>query len=124
MEGNELQSVKTALLRKLDVTLQQCCHQRLKDVMNDLRIHYVNIKPDSSPDDVFSVVLESGVLKTISAAPVVQMRESLERLRKGTFGFCISCEREISAKYLQQNLTTMHCDLCDKESSKLMRPVR
>jgi RNA polymerase-binding transcription factor DksA len=124
MKNNELQNVKTALLRELDVTLQQCCHQRLKDVMNDLLIHYVNIKPDSSPDDVFSIVLESGVLKTVSAAPVVQMRESLERLRKGTFGFCTLCSSEISTNYLEQNPTTMHCELCDRESNKLMSPVR
>jgi len=124
MKNNELQNVKTALLKELDITLQQCCHQRLKDVMNDLRIHYVNIRPDSSPDDVFSIVLESGVLKTISAAPVVQMLESLERLRKGTFGFCTLCGREVTAKYLEKHPTTMHCELCDKESDKLMRPIR
>jgi RNA polymerase-binding transcription factor DksA len=123
MKGKELQRVKAALLTELDMTLQKCCHQRLNDVVNDLQIRYANIKPDSSPDEVFSAVLQSGVLKTISAAPMVRMRESLERIRLGTFGLCVFCGRKISAKYLEQNPTTTHCASCDKESQKLMRPI-
>ncbi len=76
MKGKELQRVKVALLSELDVTLQKCCHQRLTDVVNDLQIHYASIKPDSSPDEVFSVFLQSGVLRTMTAAPIVRMRES------------------------------------------------
>jgi len=123
MKGKELQRVKTALLSELDISLQKCCHQRLKDIVNDLQIRYANIKPDSSPDEVFSVFLQSGVLNTMTAAPIVRMRESLERIRLGTFGLCILCGREISAKYLEQNPTTTHCAACDKESQKLMRPA-
>ncbi len=123
MKGKELQRVKAALLSELDITLQKCCHQRLKDVVNDLQIRYASIKPDSSPDEVFSVFLQSGVLKTMTAAPIVRMRESLERIRTGTFGLCISCGRNISAKYLEQNPTTTHCASCDRESQKLMRPA-
>ncbi len=124
MKGKELQRVKTALLKELDVTLQQYYHQRLNDVMNDFRIRYADIKPNSSPDEVFSLFLQSGVFKTMSAAPMVRMRESLERLRIGTFGSCALCGREISAKYLEQNPTTKHCASCDKESQKLMHPTR
>jgi RNA polymerase-binding transcription factor DksA len=124
MKNKELQTVKSALLKELDVTFQKYCHQRLKDVMNELSIRYVNIRPDSSPDDIFSVVLQSGVLKTISAPPMIHMRESLERLRMGTFGLCKMCGREISAKYLQKNPTTNLCELCISESKKLIQPIR
>jgi len=123
MKGKELQRVKAALLSELDVALQRCCHQRLKDVVNDLQIRYVSIKPDSSPDEVFSVFLQSGVLKTINAAPIMRMRESLERIRMGTFGLCVLCGREISAKYLEQNPTTTRCASCDQESQRLMHPA-
>jgi RNA polymerase-binding transcription factor DksA len=123
MRGKELERVKVALLSELDVSLQKCCHQRLTDVVNDLRIHYASIKPDSSPDEVFSVFLQSGVLRTITAAPIVRMRESLERIRKGTFGFCVTCGRNISAAYLEKNPTTTHCASCDRESQKLMHPA-
>ena len=123
MKGKELQRVKAALLSELDVSLQKYCHQRLKDVVNDLQIRYASIKPDSSPDEVFSVFLQSGVLKTMTAAPIVRMRESLERIRMGTFGRCVLCGREILAKYLEQNPTTTHCASCDRESQKLMRPA-
>jgi RNA polymerase-binding transcription factor DksA len=123
MKGKELQRVKAALLSELDVTLQKCYHQHLDDVMNDLRLRYVNIKPDSSPDEVLSMFLQSGVLKTMSAAPMVRMRESLERIRMGTFGLCALCGREISSQYLERNPTTTHCLSCDKESQKLMRPA-
>ena len=123
MKGRELQRVKAALLSELDVTLQKCCHQRLKDIVNDLQIRYANIKPDSSPDEVFSVFLQSGVLNTMTAAPIMRMRESLERIRMGTFGLCVLCGREISAKYLEQNPTTKDCASCDRESRRLMRPA-
>jgi Prokaryotic dksA/traR C4-type zinc finger. len=123
MKGKELQRVKAALLSELDVALQKCCHQCLKDIVNDLQIRYANIKPDSSPDEVFSVFLQSGVLKTMTAAPIVRMRESLERIRMGTFGRCVLCGREILAKYLEQNPTTTHCAACDRESQRLMRPA-
>ena len=124
MKGKDLQRVKAALLTELDVTLQKCYHQRLKDVVTDLQIRHANIQSNPSPDEVFSVFLQSGVLKTMSAAPVVRMRESLERIRMGTFGLCVLCGREISAKYLEQNPTTTHCASCDKESQKLMRPSK
>ena len=123
MKGKELQRVKAALLSELDVSLQKYCHQRLKDVVNDLRLRHINVKPDSSPDEVFSVFLQSGVLKTMTAAPIVRMRESLERIRMGTFGLCALCGREISAKYLIQNPTTTRCASCDRESQRLMRPA-
>jgi hypothetical protein len=123
MKGKEFQRAKAALLSELDVTLQKYCHQRLNDVVNDLRLRYVNVKPDSSPDEVISVFLQSGVLKTVSAAPIVRLRESLERIRLGTFGLCVSCGRKISAAYLEQNPTTTHCTACDRESQKLMRPA-
>jgi len=123
MKGKELQRVKAALLSELDVSLQKCCHQRLTDVVNDLRIHYASIKPDSSPDEVFSVFLQSGVLKTMTAAPIVRMRESLERIRMGTFGLCVTCGKNISAAYLEKNPTTTHCASCDRESQRLMRPA-
>jgi RNA polymerase-binding transcription factor DksA len=123
MKGKELQRVKVALLLELDVALQKCCHQRLKDVVNDLQIRYANIKPDSSPDEVFSVFLQSGVLNTMTAVPIVRMRKSLERIRMGTFGLCVLCGREISAKYLEQNPTKTHCASCNHESQRLMRPA-
>jgi RNA polymerase-binding transcription factor DksA len=123
MKGKELQRVKAALLSELDISLQKYYHQRLKDVVNDLQIRYASIKPDSSPDEVFSAFLQSGVLKAMTAAPIVRMRESLERIRMGTFGLCALCGREISAKYLEQNPTTTRCASCNKESQRLMRPA-
>ena len=123
MKGKELQRIKAALLSELDVTLQKYCHQRLTDVVNELQIHYASIKPDSSPDEVFSVFLQSGVLRTMTAAPIVRMRESLERIRKGTFGLCVTCGRNISPAYLEKNPTTTRCASCDRESQRLMRPV-
>ena len=123
MKGKELQRVKSALLSELDITLQKYCHQRLNDVVNDLRLRYANVKPDSSPDEVISVLLQSGVLKTISAAPMVRLRESFERIRMGTFGLCVLCGRKISAASLERNPTTTHCAACDQGSQRLMRPA-
>jgi RNA polymerase-binding transcription factor DksA len=120
MKGKELQRAKAALLSELDITLQKYCHQRLNDVVNDLRLRYANVKPDSSPDEVISVFLQSGVLNTISAAPMIRLKESFERIRMGTFGLCISCGRKISAASLEQNPTTTHCSSCNREAQKLL----
>ena len=119
MERLELQRVKSALLHELDVTLQRCCHQGIQELMTDLRIHYTSVKPDSSPDEIFSIVLDSGVLKTISARPLLPFRESLERLRKGTFGRCAICGGEIPAAHLEHDPTTTRCAACDRDSRKL-----
>jgi RNA polymerase-binding transcription factor DksA len=124
MKGKELQRVKTALLKELDVTLQQYCRQGLQDIMTDLRIRYTNSEPDSSPDEIISAVLQSGVLKTISAPPMVHVRESLERLRLGTFGSCVLCGKEISSTHLEKNPTATYCTSCEHESQKLMHPAR
>jgi RNA polymerase-binding transcription factor DksA len=124
MKGKELQRVKTALLKELDVTLQQCYHQRLHDVVNDFRVRFADIKTNSSPDEVFSLFLQTGVLKTMSAAPMVRVRESLERLRSGTFGFCTVCGGNISTASLEKNPTTTHCPSCDQESQKLIHSPR
>jgi RNA polymerase-binding transcription factor DksA len=121
MKGKELQRIKAALLEKLDSALQKCYHQGLQEVITDLRIHYTNIKPDSSPDEIFSLFLQTGILKTMSSAPIVQMRESLERLHKGTFGSCTLCGREISIKRLEKDPTASWCESCEKESQKLLR---
>ncbi|MBN1398726.1 MAG: TraR/DksA C4-type zinc finger protein [Bacteroidetes bacterium] len=123
MRGKEFQRVKAALLSELDVTLQKCCHQRLKDVVNDLQIHHAGIKPDASPDEVFAVFLKSGVLKTMTGTPIVRMRESLERLKTGTFGLCASCGRNIPAAYLEKYPTATRCASCDRQAQKLMRPA-
>jgi RNA polymerase-binding transcription factor DksA len=121
MKGKELQRVKAALLNRLDTALQRCYHQGLQEVMTDLRIHYSNVKPDSSPDEIFSLFLQTGILKTMSAEPIVQMRESLERLNQGTFGTCTVCGSEIPVKRLEIDPTAPWCDVCDKEAQKLLR---
>ena len=121
MKGTELQRVKVALLNKLDTALQRCYHQGLQEVLTELRIHYTNIKPESSPDEIFSLFLQNGILKTMSAEPIVQMRESLERLNKGTFGTCTVCGSEIPVKRLEIDPTAPWCDSCDKEGQKLIR---
>jgi RNA polymerase-binding transcription factor DksA len=121
MKGKELQRVKAALLNKLDTALQKCCHQGIQEVMTDLRIHCTNIKSGSSPDEIFSLFLQTGILKTMSAEPIVQMRESLERLSKGTFGTCTVCGSEIPVKRLEKEPTAPWCDSCDKEARKLLR---
>ncbi len=121
MKGKELQRIKVALLDKLDTALQRCYHQGLKDVMTDLRIHYSNVKPNSTPEEIFSLFLQTGILKTMSADPIVQMRESLERLNKGTFGICTVCGSKISMKILERDPTSPWCETCDKEAQKLIR---
>lgn len=114
MKRKELNCVKTALMRELDIALQHQCHQALNEVINDLRLRYVNVKPGSTPDDIFSILLSTGILKNFTNASIVEMRESIERLRSNTFGICLICGRDISLEMLVEHPTSRRCLQCER----------
>lgn len=123
MKRKELNRVKTALMRELDNALQHQCHQALNEVINDLRLHYVNIKPGSTPDDVFSILLSTGILKRFTSASIVEMRESIERLGSNTLGICSVCGRNISIEMLVKRPTTRRCLQCEGQMLNLHSTV-
>jgi RNA polymerase-binding transcription factor DksA len=114
MKREDLNRVKATLLQELDAALQSQCHQALSEVINDLRVRYVNIKPGLKPDDIFSILLSTGILRNFTSAPVVEMRESIERLMSGVFGRCTVCGGEIPPQLLIERPTARRCLRCEK----------
>ena len=113
----DLSRIKLAMLRQLDTTLRQNYHQTLVDVLNELRMRSVVSQPDPSPDKVFSVILQTHVLTYKPSRSVQQLREALERLARGKFGFCVRCGREISAEALLRDPTLPFCPLCQGKAN-------
>ena len=108
----DLSQVKLAMLRQLDTTLRQNYHQTLIEVLNELRMRSVVSQPDPSPDKVFSVILQTHVLTYKPTPSVLRLREALERMTCGKFGFCICCGREITVETLLGDPTVSCCALC------------
>ncbi len=119
MKCEDLNRVKTTLLHDLDAVLQSQCHQALNEVINELRVRYVNIKPGSKPDDIFSILLTTGILRNFTSEPIVEMRESIERLAAGLFGRCTVCGNEISPELLIEHPTARRCLQCEKHMRDL-----
>lgn len=108
----DLNQIKLAMLRQLDTTLRQNYHQTLIEVLNELRMRSVVSQPDPSPDKVFSVILQTHVLTYKPTPSVLQIREALERMTSGKFGFCMRCGREIGIETLLNDPTVSFCPLC------------
>jgi RNA polymerase-binding transcription factor DksA len=115
MKREDLNRVKATLLQELDATLQSQYHQALNEVINDLRVRYMNIRPGSKADDIFSILLSTGILKNYTSSPVVEMRESIERLMSGAFGQCSVCGKEIPAEVLVRHPTARRCAHCESQ---------
>ena len=112
MDASQLNRVKLSLLKALDGTVQRYYHQRLEEIMNDLHLHNIDLKPDPSADEVFATVWKNRILDCSSAPAAVEMRGTLERLQNGTFGQCVRCGREIPAETLEPQPMTELCQLC------------
>jgi len=112
MNTQDFNRAKFSLLRELDVRFQRYYHERLSDVINDLRLHHVDIKPDPSADELISIISRNKILNFTTAAPMLELRETFDRLKHGTFGICVDCGKSISPETLEKWPTTKLCDHC------------
>lgn len=99
----DLSQVKLVMLRQLDATLRKNCHQTLIEVLNKLRMGSVVSQPDPSPDKVFSVILQTHVLKYKPAPSGLHLREASERM---------ACGKEITVETSLSDPTVPCCSLC------------
>jgi DnaK suppressor protein len=112
MNTHEFDRVKYSLLRELDVRFQHSYHERLSEIINDLRLHHTEIKPDANADELISIIDRSKILYFASDPPIKELRATFERLRKGTFGICEHCGETIPAELLEKTPTMNLCDPC------------
>jgi RNA polymerase-binding transcription factor DksA len=107
-------SVKEALLRELDHTLQRDFRQTLGEILTELKIRNALRKPAATPDSIFEAICQARILETKSSSDVVQVRAALERMTVGKFGLCVRCGRRIPAVQLERNPLVEVCDSCAK----------
>lgn len=51
MNTHEFDRVKYSLLKEIDLRFQRSYHERLSEIINDLRMHHAEIKPDANADE-------------------------------------------------------------------------
>ena len=115
MNAREYHRAYTSLLREVDARCQRYYHERLTDVVNDLRLHHIEIRPDPSAEELLSVISRNRILDFTTAAPMVELREAIDRLMRGTFGLCVDCGEGIPSETLEQHPTAKLCGRCNKQ---------
>ena len=116
MNTHEFNRVKHSLLRELDLRFQHSYHERLSEVINDLRMHHTEIKPDPSADELISVIDKVRLLYFVSDPPIKELRATFERLKMGTFGVCERCGATIAVEMLEKTPTTTVCATCSSRT--------
>lgn len=78
------------------------------------------------PDDFESEALEAEILEILSNKNSRQIQEidmALERLDRGTYGFCITCHDPIPAERLKAVPETSQCLECQEDFERKARPL-
>jgi RNA polymerase-binding transcription factor DksA len=101
-----------SLLRELDTRLQTSWHETLQDVITDLRVRWVDIKSDAGADELISVIHSYRLLDFVSTQPLIEIRDTIQRIKQGTFGLCVGCGEEISAEIIETHPNTKLCSAC------------
>ena len=116
MNIHEFDRAKYSLLRELDARFQRYYHERLSDIINDLRLHHAEIKPDPNLDELITVIDRNKILDFVSAAPMKEIRETFDRLKHGTFGLCVECRTKLPPDQLEKQPTLRLCSTCSGQS--------
>ncbi|MEX1276110.1 MAG: hypothetical protein WEE20_09260 [Bacteroidota bacterium] len=110
--GKQQDRVPAAMLKRLDVTLQEQYHQSLAEVLAELRLRNVLTEVEPVPETIFSIMIHARVLSPVASPSVRQVRGALERFLSGTYGRCTVCGKAISAAVLENDPTTTVCSAC------------
>jgi len=117
MNTETMDHLKEALLHELDQALQRTYHQRLQEILTDLRIHYAPVSPEPRPDEIASLLLHHGVLHRGEMPAIEELREAFERWEHGLLGLCVRCGAEIAPDLLQTHPTATLCPRCESRST-------
>jgi hypothetical protein len=110
--GKQQDRVPAAMLKRLDVTLQEQYHQSLAEVLAELRLRNVLTEVEPEPERIFSIMIHARVLSPVASPSVRQVRGALERFLSGTYGRCAGCGKAIPAAVLENDPTTTVCSDC------------
>jgi RNA polymerase-binding transcription factor DksA len=115
MDTDTMDHLKEALLHELDQALQRTYHQRLQEILTDLRIHYAPVSLHPRPDEVASLLVRHGVLQREGTA---ELREAFDRWERGLLGLCTRCGAEIAPDLLQSHPMQALCPRCSAAASR------
>ena len=104
-----------SLLKQLDTRLQTSWHETLQDVITDLRIRWVDVKQDADADELISVIHTYRLLDFVTAQPLIEIRDTIRRIKQGTFGVCLGCGKEISGDLLESQPSVTLCSTCTEQ---------
>ena len=94
MNTHEFDRVMYSLLRELDVRFQRSYHERLSEVINDLRLHHTEIKPDANTDELISIIDRSRLLYFVSDPPSRSFGQLSSAYGKVHLGFVNSAGKQ------------------------------
>lgn len=114
MHPDDTTIFKTSLLKLLK-ELQQ----RSKET-----IPYITDQLNQSPDTLDRAVIDSDKnfflhIKSREGKLIQKIETALERIENGSYGICVTCGEDISAKRLKARPVTMQCIECKKEAEAM-----
>jgi RNA polymerase-binding protein DksA len=93
-----------------------------KTTFSDDRQHYWACCPDQLDQTQLAVERELAISRLDRDSPILQSLDAaLRRIERGTYGYCLQCEEEISLKRLQAVPWTSFCLDCQEEFDRSRR---
>lgn len=111
MQATRLQHYRERLIDERRALVQQRDHV-LEAIPED--VHPAG-EHEIAPSEGFDI---EASLDQTGEAQVREIDAALERLKEGTFGKCVQCEREISEARLEAIPFAMHCVRCEEERQR------
>lgn len=119
MSSRTITHAKESLLRELDKNFQRYYRTDLREVINELRVHFVDINPEPAPDELIRAIDQSKILNFTDAPPFLELRDTVHRVRQGQFGFCVACKKRISSQVLEREPNVKLCRNCERRVARV-----
>ena len=107
------QRLAKALLRVIDVTVQQYGRQTIQEIVQDLVVRNILQSAQTSDDQVLRTIYRTGVLRMNTEPKMAELHSLLERYTRGQLGLCADCGRRIPASLLERSPSRTRCERCE-----------
>ncbi|MCI0707983.1 MAG: hypothetical protein L0Y80_10930 [Ignavibacteriae bacterium] len=121
MKAQVLNKLKLILLKRVDVLIWREYHQTLSEVLNELYVRNLCVRPNLTIDETFLALRKHRILCHIPGPESKELQDAVERIVSGTYGFCQECKRELDEQELEEHPTRRHCAICEQRSSSSYR---
>lgn len=119
MDEEQVEFFKNVLNTRLDNLLSQA-KQVVSELVsqNDQEIEYLD-RASAHADQSMKLKI-----RTRESRLIKKVKEALERIESGTYGFCDGCGEEISIKRLEARPVTTKCIDCKEDEEKIELSVK